>query len=39
MYDTAGATTESEVEALLVIARDLRKRVKDWIRVKHAELE
>ena len=37
-YDTAGAATEVEVEALLGIAGDLRKRVNDWIKIQHPEL-
>jgi hypothetical protein len=37
-YDTAGATSQSEVDDLLEIASDLHSRVRKWLKKHHPEL-
>lgn len=37
-YDAAGTVSETEVAEVLKLARELVKRLQDWLRVQHPEL-
>ena len=37
-YERAGVITEKETDEMVALARQLRKRVEDWLRANHLKL-